>query len=594
MKDFRGAVASLREPLLLRHFEQIAEAPDAVPCLRRFILDLAVRGKLVEQDPNDEPASELLQRIEAAKDRLIIEGEFKKKENSNAVADDELGFIFPDSWCVARMGWIARKLGAGSTPLGGRSIYQSEGIPFIRSQNVYNDGLRLDDVALIPRKIHGKMAGTNIQNQDILLNITGASIGRSALVPNDFIEGNVSQHVAIIRLIEPEIREFIHLLLISPFYQNLILRVQVGVSREGLSMQRLSLFPMLLPPLAEQHRIVAKVDELMVLCNELEAAQAKREKRRNRLVAATLAKLTVDNAEYAEKGIASSPSLPSTSSATSPVPFFLAQLPRLTTRSEHIQQLRQTILNLAVRGKLVPQQSESINQKICELETQEVNFQKASSEVIKSGWPFREPNSWKWDRLDALTILVTDGEHATPLRINEEQVPLVTAKNVRDGYMDYAETDWVSYQTALKAWQRCQPKIGDILMVCVGATTGRLCILQEEKEMVLVRSVALIRPGSMVSVDFLALALRSPICQKQIWDKVKITAQPCLYINRINSLAIPLPPLAEQYQIVTKVDELMVLCDELDTSLNLTFARRRQLLEAVLNEEIHRGVMVAG
>ncbi len=113
-------------------------------------------------------------------------------------------------------------------------------------------------------------AGTHVQEQDILLNITGASIGRCAVVPSTLVEANVSQHVAIIRLFLPEIREFIHLSLISPLFQKVIEDVQVGVSREGLSMQRLRLFPMLLPPLAEQHRIVAKVDELMAVCDRLE------------------------------------------------------------------------------------------------------------------------------------------------------------------------------------------------------------------------------------------------------------------------------------------------------------------------------------
>ena len=170
-----------------------------------------------------------------------------------------------------RMGWLARKLGAGSTPLGGKSVYQSKGVPFLRSQNVHNDGLKLDDVALISREIHARMSGTHIQNKDILLNITGASIGRCALIPSAFVEGNVSQHVAIIRLFLPIIREFIHLSLTSPFFQKVIDDVQVGVSREGLSMQRLRLFPMLLPPFAEQHRIVAKAEELLALCDQLES-----------------------------------------------------------------------------------------------------------------------------------------------------------------------------------------------------------------------------------------------------------------------------------------------------------------------------------
>src|SRR5262249_50097775 len=128
---------------LLQHFERISEAPDAIPHLRRFILDLAVRGKLVEQDPNDEPAAELLKRIQAEKARVVKEGAIKRLEKFEPVETSEFPFAIPAGWEVNRMGWLARKLGAGSTPLGGKSVYQSEGVPFLRSQNVHNDGLWL-------------------------------------------------------------------------------------------------------------------------------------------------------------------------------------------------------------------------------------------------------------------------------------------------------------------------------------------------------------------------------------------------------------------------------------------------------------------
>jgi type I restriction enzyme S subunit len=188
--------------------------------------------------------------------------------------------------------------------------------------------------------------------------------------------------------------------------------------------------------------------------------------------------------------------------------------------------------------------------------------------------------------MDTIADQVTDGEHATPLRISETQVPLVTAKNVRDGFMDYSQTDWVSIETAQKAWSRCRPQVGDLLLVCVGATTGRLTVLREPQDMVLVRSVALIRPNSDVLDEYLERAIRSPVVQQQIWASVKAAAQPCLYINRIQSLLVPLPPLTEQHRIVAKVDALMALCDRLEASLIATAATRRRLLEALLTEAL--------
>jgi type I restriction enzyme S subunit len=201
-------------------------------------------------------------------------------------------------------------------------------------------------------------------------------------------------------------------------------------------------------------------------------------------------------------------------------------------------------------------------------------------------WMFDLPATWSWTIVEKLADLVTDGEHATPTRIYEQQVPLVTAKNVRDGEMDYGVTDWVAYETAEKAWRRCRPLVGDILLVCVGATTGRLCILQEPKNMVLVRSVALIRPSIIVDVNYLALAFRSPLGQNQIWNSVKVTAQPCLYINRINALKIPFPPLAEQHRIVAKVDELMALCDALKYRINHAQTTQIHLADAIVEQAV--------
>jgi type I restriction enzyme, S subunit len=115
-----------------------------------------------------------------------------------------------------------------------------------------------------------KMAGTHVESNDILLNITGASIGRSCIFPENIGEANVSQHVSILRLIDKRIVRYLHIHIISSFFQQMIMEKQIGVSREGLSMNRLKDFPIPLPPLEEQKRIVEKIDRLMPLCDSLE------------------------------------------------------------------------------------------------------------------------------------------------------------------------------------------------------------------------------------------------------------------------------------------------------------------------------------
>jgi hypothetical protein len=162
---------------MLALYEQVAEAPDAITRLRRFVLDLAVRGKLMPQDPGDEPASELLKRIAAERARLKI------KNRIAPLHADEIPFLLPNGWAWSRIGDLCSKTGSGSTPRGGKEVYKPTGVPFLRSQNVYDDGLRLTDIACIAPQVHERMAGTKVLAADLLLNITGGSIGRCCRVP---------------------------------------------------------------------------------------------------------------------------------------------------------------------------------------------------------------------------------------------------------------------------------------------------------------------------------------------------------------------------------------------------------------------------
>ena len=257
--------------MLLSNLNLLATAPGGVARLRELILTLAVQGKLVAQDPKDEPASELLKKIRAEKDRLIAEGKIKRDKPLAEIDDDEKPFALPVGWEWVRLNSLLQKIGAGSTPLGGREVYVSSGVKFLRSQNVWDDGLRLNAVAYIKPATHAKMAGTVVVANDLLFNITGASIGRCAVVPSDFDEANVSQHVTIVRTVLPALNAFLHKVLVSRHVQQAVMDVQVGVSREGLSIAKLGQFLIPVPPLAEQSRIVTRVEKLMRLCDALEA-----------------------------------------------------------------------------------------------------------------------------------------------------------------------------------------------------------------------------------------------------------------------------------------------------------------------------------
>ena len=237
--------------------------------LRQKILDLAIHGKLVPQDPNDEPASVLLERIKAEKERLIKEGKIKRSKKSAKTSDTphygNVPFEVPDNWVWTDIEHICSKIGSGSTPRG--SNYSSKGIPFFRSQNIYNGGLVYEDIKFISEEVHQTMIGTEVLPNDLLLNITGGSLGRCAIVPENFQRGNVSQHVCIMRPIFV-VSEYFHAFVLSSIFSK-SMKI-TGSGREGLPKYNLERMFFPLPPLSEQHRIVSEIENWFALIDQIE------------------------------------------------------------------------------------------------------------------------------------------------------------------------------------------------------------------------------------------------------------------------------------------------------------------------------------
>jgi len=573
--------------ILLKHFDRISEAPDAIPRLRKFILDLAVRGKLVEQDPNDEPASELLKRIQAEKARLVKEGKASKEKSLPRVTATDISFPPPSGWHWVRLGQICSKTGSGSTPRGGKDAYLSKGIPFLRSQNVYDDGLRLNDVAYISSEIHENMKGTAVLPGDLLLNITGGSIGRCARVSDEFSGANISQHISIVRLVFVELNAFSHVTILSPYFQNEIIRSQTGAGREGLPKNRMDEIEIPLPPLAEQQRIVAKVDELMALCDQLEAARNEREARRDRLVASSLNRISTSTAKEAKDAAR----------------FHLDQLPSLTTRIEHIKQLRQAILNLAVYGQLVPQDpnDEPAAELLKRIQAEKARLVKEGKIRKQQPLPRIETNElsyclplgWAWTRLGEISQLVTSGSRDWAKYYSKDGAIFVRMGNLsKDNYrMRLAQIQHVTPpingeggRTRLEPW--------DILISITG-DVGMLGLVPEGfGEAYINQHTAMVRPMDEVKGLFLAELFRSPFAQNQ-FNAPQRGIKNSFRLTDVTELIIPLPPLAEQHRIVAKVDELMALCDQLEAQLTTTETDSRRLLEAVLRDALQPALEAA-
>lgn len=548
--------------------------------LRELILELAVRGKLMPQNPDDEPASKLLERIKAEKAQLIKDGKLKKQKPLAAVSEDDKPFELPEGWECERLGSLVSKLGSGSTPRGGKTAYVESGIPFLRSQNIWNDGLALDDIAFIPKSTHESMSNTVVFPGDILLNITGASLGRSLVFPDTFDEANVSQHVTIIRLINDRMTPFMSLCIKSPLVQSLVWGRQVGMAIEGLSKKVLECFEMPIPPLAEQQRIVAKVDELMALCDQLEQQSEHQLTAHQQLTDTLLATLT-DSANALELN---------------------DNWQRLANHFDllfsgpmgvwAIDRLKDTILQLAVMGKLVPQNpnDEPASKLLEHIEEEKARLvkeglkTKASSQLSCDEEYIVAPPHWSWIRLGNLAKFI-DYRGRTPNKI-ESGIRLITAKNIRKGYIDLNPEEFIS-ESDYDSWMtRGFPRNGDMLFTTEAPMGNAANINLTEKFALAQRAICFQWHVSEVSRFMLLQTLAKPF-QNQLLDQATGMTATGIKASKLKEIPVVLPPLAEQHCIVEKVDELFALCDQLKDRLQQASETEQHLTNAIVEQALN-------
>lgn len=232
------------------------------PKVQQVIISDFLDKKILEINKTIEKDSKLIGLL---KEKIIslINHIITKGLNPNAKLKDSgaewIGEI-PDKWEIRKLKYLVSKIGSGITPKGGASVYVEEGIPLLRSQNIHFDGLRLDKVAFISEEINKTMLGSSVKNRDVLLNITGASIGRCAYVDNNFDKANVNQHVCIIRP-EKIYYKFLNYYLMSDLGQSQIFSIQMGSSREGINFEQIGNFSILRPSNQEQEEIAEYLDK---------------------------------------------------------------------------------------------------------------------------------------------------------------------------------------------------------------------------------------------------------------------------------------------------------------------------------------------
>jgi type I restriction enzyme, S subunit len=567
--------------MLLKHFDRIADTPDAIPCLRKFILDLAVRGKLVEQNPEDEPASNLLKRIETEKVRLTKERRQSYKPLS-LITKTEEPFRCPTNWS-----WI--RIGDCLEMINGRAFkpteWQEVGLPIVRIQNLNDTKAPFNFCE--ERQVQAKHL---INSGSFLISWSGTPGTSFGAYIWERGKAALNQHIFKCFQIGNAFFDKFLKIAINGQLDEMIDKAHGGVGLQHITKGKLENLILPLPPLFEQHRIVGKVNELMALCDELESTQAKSEKRRDRLVSATLHGLNNGEIDSDAKE-----KLSFKESAR----FYFNHLQRLSTRPEHVHQLRQTILNLAVRGKLVPQEvGDNKTTDMLELIVKEqqtaflaghLKKQSAFSKSETYSHPFVIPKTWQWLRV---SMLITFGPQngASPKPTTDVRAPkALTLTATTSGYLQSAHYKHVELTKADCENYWLSP--GDML-IQRGNTreyVGMAAVFDGPPQSFVFPDLMIrIRFSDILVLRFIHMVLISPPLRRYFSELATgaSSSMPKISQSVLLNAPIPLPPFAEQNRIVAKVEELMALCDELEKQITADFATRCQLLEATLSNVV--------
>lgn len=557
---------------LLKLYERIADAPDAIPQLRQTILNLAVRGKLVPQDPNDEPASELLKRIAKEKTLLVKAGEIRDPKPRPGNGTAVFPLKLPAGWTLTRLAAISRRIHYGYTASSNAALKDIRMLRITDIQNNSVDWSSVPGCVIEPDKInHYKL-----NNGDILVARTGGTVGKTFLVSDVSVTAIFASYLIRIQGTGQIFDKYLKLFLESPLYWTQLLQGARGTGQPNVNSQTLGKLALPLAPLSEQHRIVAKVDELMALCDQLEAARAEREATRDRLTAASLARLNT----------------PDPKTFRNDARFALGALPALTTRPDQIKQLRQTILNLAVRGKLVPQdpndEPASELLKRIAVEKMRLGIKHGTSLPRHEEIAFELPSGWSWSCIGE--VCSKTGSGSTPRGgqaiYKKIGIPFLRSQNVYNDGLRLDEVAYIDASTHARM-ARTAVKSKDLLLNITGGSIGRCCRVPDTfGEANVSQHVAIIRVALPGLEDFLHLLVLSPYFQTFIFDKQTGAGRGGLPKNRMDRIGVALPPLAEQHRIVSKVNELMALCDQLEAQLATSDTESRRLLDAVLHEAL--------
>jgi type I restriction enzyme S subunit len=552
------------------HFDLLAEAPNGVQKLRELILDLAVRGKLVTQDANDEPAAVLLERIKKEKERLVKEGKISKLELLPPIKHNDILYNLPSTWLWVRLGEVVDYNGAAK-------VSPSE-IPedswLLELEDIEKDSSKIIQRCTFKER-NSKSTKARFLKGDVLYGKLRPYLNKVVIADAD---GFCTTEIIPLRSYLGIFSKYLMYALKRRDFIEYVNAKTYGVKmpRLGTDDGRRALLP--LPPLEEQKRIVTKVDELMKLCDELEARQKKKRETRILINNAALNKLlTADTPETFTKNWQ----------------CIGDNFDILYSAPENIGKLRQAILQLAVMGKLVPQDANDEPAAVL-LE----RIKKEKERLVKEGKikkekflpaikddeiPFELPIGWEWVRV---IDIVDIGTGSTPATTNPEyyggNIPWYTS-SATNNYIAEKPQVFIT-EKALKE-TNCKIFPSGSLIIALygqGKTRGQI-------------SEIMIAGATNQAIAAMVFFESSKELKKyikyyflKIYDEIRNLAeggaQPNLNVGKIKNTLIPIPPFNEQKRIVTKVDKLMKLCDELETKLTQTQTESEKIINAAVKQ----------
>jgi type I restriction enzyme S subunit len=547
-------------------FDLFADAPNGVAKLRELVLHLAVQGKLVVQQPEDGDAAALLDAV--ARERSGLANVLRTPGEPQAVESDPPPFEIPPTWVWTRLGTLALQIQYGYTASADPRVTE---VRMLRITDIQNNRVEWPSVPgceIDEREAQKYLLAPN----DILIARTGGTIGKSFIIPDAPVKSVFASYLIRVTPSHAMVARYLKIFLESPLYWTQLREASAGTGQPNVNGKALGRLACPLPPVAEQARIVAKVDELMALCDRLESQQQERETRRTTLAQAALARF-----------------------ADAPTP---ANLNFLFHDSFSIQpaHLRKSILALAVQGKLVRQEprDEPARELLNRVERERLQIAERQGVRPPKGVPAQTgrsphqiPKTWQWSRLGHLALLI---DYGTSQKSDSEPtgVPVYRMGNIVDGRLVDSNLKYVNEN--IGDLPGLYLKTDDILFNRTNSLelVGKAGIFTGPDDTATFASY-LIRvrlPSTLLCPKYFNLAMRAPyFWQTQIEPEV---VQQCGQANfngtKLAATLFPIPPLEEQRRIVARVEQLMALVERLEEHIASSTGAAGRLTETIVTE----------